>query len=612
MKARLGITALAVALVAGCTSAPTDEATNDASPAASCPRSSDRTIVFLHDRRPDDLHPFREGDEIQQWIGQGMLEGLWGIDANHEFVPELLADEPELEQHNDDSVTVRFQLREGLAWSDGTALTAQHVADTWQIIMERQGGDSGDFVLDFGPRTGYELIHPDSWQVDGQSGSFLLTEPFGGLRNLFTMLLPTHVLESAAAANLALASGRVGIDPLPVSGPLQLASFGRTGPLDLARNERYHGSVLPEVGHAGPACIAGVRVAFRNPDAPEAMAEDLTDGPGDLLVAEPRRALAELLVARSDLTIGSVPSLAVEHWGFNLHNPHLADPLVRQALAAAIDKEAVIDGVWRPVHGESAAGAVGNFFHMPSQAAYEDHQQDLGHGDAAAASQLLEQAGYAIVDGGWEHPERGRLSLDVGTTPDPIRQAQFSILQAALADANIEVTLTEESGWLDDVLFSEPSLACAAAGPGVEVDVDGDGEAAASACSLWDVAQFTWSFQSPWPGGQAAQFTSGSTRNPYGVADEEVDQLASACLDEMDLAGASDCFNRLDRLVLGSEGTPGVVIVPLGQRATFVAHRNDRIAVMPAFSDAPGAGPLAVASGIIALAGPDEAASPAG
>jgi peptide/nickel transport system substrate-binding protein len=597
------VAAAAILFAAGCTSTPTDEATTDAPPVADCPQSSERMVVLVHDRRPEDLHPFREGDVIRQWIGQGIFEGLWGIDANHEFIPELLAEEPELEQHSDDSVTVRFRLRNGLTWSDGTPLTPEHVADTWRLIMERQGGERGDFVLDFGARTGYELIHPDSWKVDGQSGSFLLTEPFGGFRNLFTIVLPTHVLESAAAANLALASGRVGIDPLPASGPLQLLSFGRSGPLDLGRNEQYHGSVLPGVGNPGAACISGARVAFRNPDAPEAMAEDLTDGPADLLVAQPRRALAELLVARTDLTISSVPSLAVEHWGFNLHNPHLADPLVREAIASAIDKQAVVDGVWRPVHGETAAGPLGNFFHVPSQAAYEDHQPNVGAGQGATARGLLEQAGYSIVDDGWEHPDRGRLVLEVGTTPDRIRQAQFSILQTALAEAGIEVTLTEEDGWLDDVLFSEPSLACSEAGPGVDVDVDGDGEAVTAACGLWDIAQFTWTFPSPWPGGQAAQFTSRSPRNPYGVADEDVDRLAAACLDEMDLAGTADCFNRLDRLVLGADADLGVVIVPLTQRATFVAHRNDRIATLPAFSDAPGAGPLAVASGIIALGG---------
>src|SRR5690606_13396924 len=115
---------------------------------------------------------------------------------------------------------------------------------------------------------------------------------------------------------------------------------------------------------------------------------------------------------------------------------------------------------------------------------------------------------------------------------------------------------------------------------------------------------FTSTFPRPWPGGQAAQFTTGSTRNPYGVASEEVDRLAAACLDEMDLVGTADCFNRLDRLVLGTDGDAAVVMVPLTQRATFVAQRNDRVATLPAFSDAPGAGPLSVASGIILLGAP--------
>ena len=593
--------AVAAIVAAACSPTPSEESTDGLQPAADCLPGSARTVVVATDERPEDLHPFREGPRIGEWISQGLFEGLWGVDENHEFVPELLAEEATFDIHTDESVTVNLTLRSGLTWSDGTPLTSEHVEGTWRLIMERRGAD-GDFVLDFGPRTGYELIHPDSWKhsEDGRDFSFLLTEPFGGIRNLFNLVLPVHMLDSAGAANLALASGRAGIEVLPSSGPLVLQRFGDAGPIELVRNERYHGTAMAEAGNPGPACVTGVEVRFSS--NPARMAEQLLDGTVDLVVATASRELAELLVANPDVTVDSINSLAVEHWGFNLHNEHLVDPNVRQAIAAAIDKQAVVDGVYAPIHGSAAPPVLGNFFLAPSQTGYIDHQADLGMGEPEVSAALLREAGYGQDEQGrWGHPQRGPLRLRVATTPDPVRQSQFELIRRQLDAAGIVVTLEEDDAILDELVFSEAALLCSREGTsGVEGDIDEDDTPATSDCGLWDIAQFTWTFASPWPGGQIAHFTSGSTLNPYGVADDEVDQLAISCIRDMDELSAADCFNRLDQQLLGSDGQPGTVVVPLAQCSTFVAWRGATLVSVPRASDVQGAGLFAQASRIVA------------
>jgi peptide/nickel transport system substrate-binding protein len=41
-----------------------------------------------------------------------------------------------------------------------------------------------------------------------------------------------------------------------------------------------------------------------------------------------------------------------EHWGFNLLNPHLSKPEVREAIAYAIDKGEVLEGLYTPLFGD--------------------------------------------------------------------------------------------------------------------------------------------------------------------------------------------------------------------------------------------------------------------
>lgn len=86
-----------------------------------------------------------------------------------------------------DGLTIRFELVEGAAWSDGTPITARDIAYTLDVIR------SGDWP---GPVAGYDAV--ESITGDGRDVTLRLARRFPGWRRLFSgedYVLPRHRLE---------------------------------------------------------------------------------------------------------------------------------------------------------------------------------------------------------------------------------------------------------------------------------------------------------------------------------------------------------------------------------------------------------------------------------
>ncbi|MEM9517488.1 MAG: hypothetical protein AAGA42_21755, partial [Actinomycetota bacterium] len=79
------------------------------------------TLIWAHEQEPPDMHLDDPNNNlsITSYIQQALLDGLYTITAATEFAPELLAQEGEIVENDDGSVTVNFVLRDGLVWSDG-------------------------------------------------------------------------------------------------------------------------------------------------------------------------------------------------------------------------------------------------------------------------------------------------------------------------------------------------------------------------------------------------------------------------------------------------------------------------------------------------------------
>jgi peptide/nickel transport system substrate-binding protein len=148
-----------------------------------------------------------------------------------------------------------------------------------------------------------------------------------------------------------------------------------------------------------------------------------------------------VLAMQPDLSVTEGPGANLTYLGLNLEDPILAHREVRQALAYATDREALIRYL---LHGQAqvAAGVL-----PPSHWAYEAGvtQYKL---DAARAAQLLDSAGYPRQQDGV------RLHLTLKTSTDE----QYRLIGAALQDQwrrvgiDLELRPLEQATLLSDAL----------------------------------------------------------------------------------------------------------------------------------------------------------------
>jgi peptide/nickel transport system substrate-binding protein len=573
-----------------------------------CAEGGDAAVRWAHEQEPQDLHLDDPANNlsITSWIQQGMLEGLYGVTATTEFVPELLAEEGEVTENDDGTITHSFTLRDDIQWSDGEPITGETIQGTFEIFMEGfdfENKDATDAVYALSSRQGYELIDPDSWEVDGQSFSYTAESFFAGWPSLFARVLPVHVLDDAAAANDALREFQVDGEPLPASGPFQFSEWNRGVSLSLTANEDYHGSnpANDEIVNEGAPCASGVELTFVTDTDTQVNA--LRAGEADFIMTQPQVQFGEGLADDPSITLASEPGPVFEHWSLNIANPHLADVNVREALAYAIDKSVVMEALYEPLFGDTLPReGLGATYWLSNSPNYVDHQGDAGYGagDFDAAAELLEESGYSENgEGFWEHPERGQLTLRVSTTAgNQLRELQQQQLQAQLQEGGIDIQIDNIAGadFFGEQAFSPGNVACSITqgDEGASVTLASGDEATAD-CGIVDLMQFAW-VGGPWPGSQSVAYRTGSENNPHAYSNEDLDALLDECDQTLDDDERADCYNEADEYVTTRNiDDEGLIIIPLTQKPSFYAYSNDTLARGAVAPDANDAGPLAYA-----------------
>ena len=556
-----------------------------------CEAGGAAELVWVHEREPPHLHltdPSNDQKSITSWIRQAMLEAPYGVSAGTTFIPELV--ESESFSATSDGWLYQFTLRDDTVWSDGEPLTAEDVKGTYDLIMEGYAFETdagGDFLFGSRDATGYALIDPDSWEVDGQTYSFTTEEFFSGVRALFDPVYPTHIIPDARTANEALPNWELDGVPLPSSGPMVFGSWDREIGMTLMRNDDYHGvnPANPDVSNAGAACVDGVRIDFvSNTDE---QVNSLLAGEADIIMTQPQVAFGERIVPDDNVTVASEAGPTWEHWGFNLNNEHLSDPDVREAIAFSLDKRPVIRALYTPLFEDLLPEiGLGNVYWMSHQPDYVDHQAEAGYGvgDVDSAALLFDGAGYERnEDGIWEHPDLGTLTLRVGTTAgNQIRELQLRIMQEQLREAGVGIDIDNVLGsaYYSERPFTTASIDCARSG-----GEQGD-------CTLWDITQFAW-IGGPWPGIGHHAFLSESRNNVYGYRSEEFDRKAAECDATFDDDERSDCYNTLSQYVTTRNiDDNGLVVLPITQKPAFFAYSNVNLIEGAVAPDARSGGPL--------------------
>ncbi len=349
------------------------------------------TVVFAVESNPRSLDPRFAADSLASKISELACPGLTARDTSGTLVPELA------ESWTWETATrLRFRLREGLVFHDGSPVEAEDVAATYRSILDPATGSL--YAAAFGEIDSIET--PSAREV-----VFILRSPSAPI---LQDLVSPGVMKRGLPRD-ALAA--------PVcAGPFRVVSFRRDDAVELEAFAGYW--------RGAPAIR---RVVFRIlPDATIRVLE-LAHGGVDLLQNDFPPHFVPVLKKEKGVRLERREGRNVKYLVFNLRKAPLGDVRVRRAIAHAIDREALIR------HKLEGQGRLADSVLVP-----EDPFAVGGWGvpfDLDASARLLDEAGLAPDAAGV------RLRLEWKTSTSDAAIATAKVIKWQLAKAGIEVTI---------------------------------------------------------------------------------------------------------------------------------------------------------------------------
>ncbi|HEM61958.1 MAG TPA: peptide ABC transporter substrate-binding protein, partial [Chloroflexi bacterium] len=332
----------------------------------------------LSSPEPLTLDPTKAFDASTLTVIRHLFSGLVGVSPEMDVLPEVARSW----DVSADGRRYVFHLRDDVAWTDGTPVTAGDFEYAWKRMLNRETGCYfASLLYDVrGARAFHqgEVSAADSVGVSALDDVTLAVElerPTGYFLHLlvYAIPVPRHVVEAHGDAWAEA-------DYIVTNGPLRLEAWERGQAMLLARNPDYRGQFTGNVRQVELSVM---------PQTEWAVALARYEGHG-----------------LDVLDIGSFPVLQLDHarlrhpgeyisapeastycLGFDLSHPPFDDSRVRRAFAMAIDKERLADAKL----GGHSFPATGGFVPPTIPA----HSSGIGLSyDPDQARGLLSEAGY--------------------------------------------------------------------------------------------------------------------------------------------------------------------------------------------------------------------------
>ncbi len=369
------------------------------------------TVVVVLESSPNNLDPRQGTDAQSERVGGLIFDALVKKDENYNLRPWLATS-----WEQPDALTWVFHLRDGVRFQDGRPLEAEDVVWTIESLIE--------------PKL--------AGLITAKSGAFAAVER-AEARDRLTVVVRMKRPDAGLLFNMSDglfgvvprgAGGDFGLDPVG-SGPFRFVSqvqdkevvlerfegswsdSGKwsvvSGQKDGERIERVRFEVVPDTITSALELQKGSADAASNVLTPD-MVYALRDAPG--------------------LETTSGPGSNVWYLNFNVADPALRDKRVRQAVALAMNRPAIVAALWRGharlaetllPEGQWAAATDAELAHYPH--------------DPARAARLLEAAGLPAGRDGV------RLRLTLKISQDETTRLLAAVLQQQLRAAGIEMKI---------------------------------------------------------------------------------------------------------------------------------------------------------------------------
>lgn len=366
---------------------------------------------------PTRLNPLLATDSASNTVNGYVFNGLVKYDRDLKLVGDLAA-----------SWTVRrggleivFKLRPNVRWHDGAPFTAADVVFTHERLTDPKV--LTPFGADFALVRSVEAVDPLTVRVTYK-------EPFApALESWGIGIVPRHVF----------AGGDFNAHPAnrkPIgTGPYRFVELKTDEKAVLRANPDYFEG-RPRLDRVIVRVIPDSSVQFL----------ELRNQSIDTMGLRPDQHIAYDAFFQNHQKF-RYPSFSYTFLGFNLKRPLFRDRRVRRAVAMALDKREIIDGVLLG-YGRSATGPF-----PPSSWAFDPAVPEIPH-DPGAARSLLAEAGWTDTDGDGVLDKDGRpFAFTVITNQgNKLREQTAVILQSHLARLGVkmEVRVLEWSSFIHD------------------------------------------------------------------------------------------------------------------------------------------------------------------
>ena len=402
-------------------------------------RGRDGQVNIIYWQAPSILNPFLSGGTKDIESASLVIEPLGRYDQNGALVPYLAEEIPTVENGgvSADLTSITWKLKEGLVWSDGTAVTSTDVKFTADYCMHPEGGcaqlakfdgvQSVDIVDDLTVKVTFNQPQPNPY------GPFM-----GG---------QSPIIQAAQFADCMGAKApectEANFNPIG-TGPFVVTDFRPNDVIQMVANENYREAGKPAFASltfkgGGDATAAGRAVmetgefdyAWNLQLAPDVLAKMAEGGKGTPIAA------FGTLVERLEMNLTNPsPDLPPETRA-TVAEPHpfLTDLNVRKALSMAIDRPLLVE-VGYGQAGRPTCNLV------PAPALYASENTECLTQDIEGANALLDEAGWVDSDGDGVRDKDGvKLSILYQTSTNAVRQDFQALIKAWWEEIGVETEL---------------------------------------------------------------------------------------------------------------------------------------------------------------------------
>ena len=317
-----------------------------------------KDIVFAVASTFTTTDPYDANDTLSQAMAKSFYEGLFGFDKDMKLIPVLA----ESYTVSPDGLAYTIKLRRGVKFHDGTDFKADAVKANLDRVTNPENK-----LKRYGL---YNNNIAKTEAVDDYTARITLKTPFSPF--IAQLAHPSTVMISPTA--LAKYGKDIAANPVG-TGPFKFVEWQRTDYLKVAKFDGYWRKGYPKVD-----TITWKPVVDNN-----ARAALMQTGEAHFTFPLPYEQ-AELLKSKPELDVVAAPSIVLRYLSMNTQQKPFDNPKVRQAIAYAINKEALakvaFNGYAAPAEGIAPEGV--------------EYAVKIGPWpyDVAKAKQLMTEAGY--------------------------------------------------------------------------------------------------------------------------------------------------------------------------------------------------------------------------